>query len=124
MEDKKKFTYIYSSAENNEIKQIREKYAGENESKVEQLRKLDKSVNDAAAAASLVTGIIGMLILGFGLSCVLVWNDSMFIPGIVIGIIGIIILSFAYPAYRVVATVRRKKIAPMIIKLADEIMKQ
>lgn len=126
MEDKKKFTYTYSSAENNEIRMIREKYsrADKNDSKIEQLKKLDKSVYNTATAVSLIVGSIGLLIFGFGLSCVLTRNDGMFIMGIVIGVIGIIILSLAYPAYMITENIKRKKIAPTIIKLADEIMKQ
>lgn len=126
MEDKKKFTYTYSSAENNEIRMIREKYsrADKNDSKIEQLKKLDKSVYNTATAVSLIVGTIGLLIFGLGLSCVLTLNDGMFIMGIVIGVIGIIILSLAYPAYMITENIKRKKIAPTIIKLADEIMKQ
>lgn len=125
MEEKKKFTYTYSSADNNEIMRIRNKYEyAQDNSKTEQLRRLDKSVHRTAAAVSLIIGTIGSLILGFGLSCVLVWQDSMFATGIVTGIIGIIISAFAYPVYRIVAAARRKKIAPKIIKLADEIMKE
>lgn len=125
MEEKKNFTYIYSSEENNEIQQIRNKYEyAQNNSKTEQLRRLDRSVHSTAVAVSLTVGIIGLLFLGLGLCCVLVWSSGMFFSGVVIGAVGIIFLLFTYPIYQTVTAAKRKKIAPMIIKLADEIMKE
>lgn len=126
MEENIKFTYKYSSAENNEIKKIREQYedADKNESKEEKLRKLDRSVHSTAVAVSLTVGIFGLLFFGLSLCCVLEWSNSMFFSGIAIGVVGIILLIFTYPIYQVVAAARRKKVAPEIIKLADDIMKK
>lgn len=125
MNEKKKYYYSYSAAENKEIKRIRDKYIDpdENETKLEQLRRLDASVHNTAAVVALSVGIIGALILGFGMSCVTVWADNMFVQGIIIGITGIIITVFAYPTYKMVLKKKRKKIAPIIIKLTDELIK-
>ena len=97
MNEKKTYSYSYSAAENKEIKKIREKYTepDERETKLEQLRRLDESVNKSAMAVALTVGILGALILGFGMSCVMVWTDKMFVPGIVIGLIGLIITVLA-----------------------------
>lgn len=123
--DKEKNTYLYSAAESKEIKRIREKYETpeKKDSKMDQLRKLDASVRNAAVASSLAVGTIGALILGFGMSCALVWSDKMFTAGIVFGIIGIIIAAFAYPVYKTVTEKKRKKVAPLILKLTDELLK-
>ncbi|MGN0573545.1 MAG: hypothetical protein ACI4IX_06360 [Acutalibacteraceae bacterium] len=123
--DKEKNTYLYSAAENKEIKRIREKYETpeKKDSKMEQLRKLDASVHNAAVASSLAVGIIGALILGFGMSCALVWSDKMFVAGIIFGIIGIIIAAFAYPVYKAVTEKKRKEVAPLILELTDELLK-
>lgn len=117
--------YSYSAAQNNEIKRIREKYTepNERESKLEQIQRLDSSVNNTAVAVSLAVGIIGALILGFGMSCVLVWAGKMFVPGIFFGIIGIIITVSAYPIYKATVKRKHKEVAPIIIKLTDELMK-
>lgn len=125
MEEKKVYTYSYSAAENNEIKKIREKYEPKNEeiSKLEQLRRLDGSVYKSATIASLVLGIIGTLLLGMGMSCVMVWGDNLFALGVIIGILGILIIAAAYPVYQIIVEKKRKKIAPMILSLTDEIMK-
>ncbi len=118
--------YSYSAAENNEIRKIREKYEypDKKETKIEKLRKLDKSVQSTATCVSLVIGIIGTLVLGFGMSCALVWAEKLFVLGIITGIIGMVIIALAYPAYKVVAEKRRKKIAPEILRLTDELMKR
>lgn len=125
MNERKTYSYSYSASENNEIKKIREKYTkpNERETKLEQLRRLDESVNKSAMAVSLTVGIIGALILGFGMSCIMVWADKMFVPGIILGIIGIAVSVFAYPIYKIKAEKKRKEIAPLIIKLTDELIK-
>lgn len=125
MNEKKTYSYSYSAQENKEIKRIREKYTepDERETKLEQLRRLDESVNKSAMAVALSVGILGALILGFGMSCVMVWTDKMFVPGIVIGLIGLIITVLAYPIYKIKAEKKRKEIAPIILKLTDELIK-
>ncbi len=125
MNEKKTYSYSYSADSNKEVQRIREKYTtpDERESKLEQLRRLDESVNKSAMAVALTIGILGALILGFGMSCVMVWTDKMFVPGIVIGLIGLIITVLAYPIYKIKAEKKRKEIAPLIIKLTDELMK-
>lgn len=125
MKNEKTNYYSYSSAENNEIRKIREKYENKDkeESKIEKLRRLDKSVNSIATSVSVAVGIIGVLVLGFGMSCVLVWMDSMFAVGIVSGIIGMVIIILAHPVYKFVAEKRKKRITPEILSLTDELMK-
>jgi hypothetical protein len=125
MNEKKRYSYSYSADENNEIKRIREKYTepNERETKLEQLRRLDASVHNKAAALSLSIGIIGALLLGFGMSCAMVWADKMFVAGIIFGIIGIVITALAYPIYKAKSEKLRKEIAPVILKLTDELIK-
>ena len=103
MNEKKKYSYSYSAQENKEIRRIREKYTepNERETKLDQLRRLDESVTKSAMAVSLTVGILGALILGFGMSCIMVWTEKMFVPGIIFGIIGIVISALAYPIYKI-----------------------
>ncbi len=117
--------YSYSAAENKEIKQIREKYESEKKelSKLEMLRKLDKSVTSKAAAFSLTIGVIGVLILGLGLSFILVWAETLFWAGVITGIFGVLIMITAYPVFHTIYERKRKEVAPQIIKLTDELMK-
>ena len=125
MEEKHEtFTYTYSAAQQEEVKRIREKYAplSPEEDKMEQLRKLDKSVTKLGSVVALIVGIISTLIMGFGMCCTMVWGDTFFIPGIVIGIVGIIGICAAYPLYISITKKQRDKIAPEIMRLTDELM--
>jgi F0F1-type ATP synthase assembly protein I len=127
------FSYNYSAKEQAEIKNIREKYRQktEEEDKMARLRRLDASVTQTAEAVSLVFGIVGTLILGFGMS--LVMSDlaakmnlgaiAATVIGVISGIIGGILAGFAYPVYNYIVREKRKKIAPEIIRLTDELMK-
>lgn len=127
------FSYTYSAREQAEIRMIREKYTSgeEEESKIERLRRLDAKVTQKAQVISLVLGVVGILILGLGMS--LVMSDlgnilgaykHMAMPlGIIIGAVGCIPTSLAYPVYNLTVKHERKKIAPEIIRLADELTK-
>ena len=117
------FNYTYSAKQQEEIKQIRKKYATPEEDKMEMLRKLDNGVTQKATAASIVVGIIGTLLLGVGMSCTMVWGNAWFLPGIVIGVIGIAILCCAYPLYNYTLKKERERIAPEILRLTDELLK-
>ncbi|MEE1055983.1 MAG: hypothetical protein UH239_01905 [Acutalibacteraceae bacterium] len=117
------FNYTYSAKQQEEVKRIREKYLPKKEDKMEQLRRLDKSVTQKGMIISLVIGVIGALILGIGMCCTMVWKENMFFPGILIGVVGIILVSIAYPLYVHITKKEREKIAPEIIRLTEELMK-
>ena len=127
------FSYTYSAGEQAEIKKIRDKYTAptEKEDKMARLRRLDASVTNTAQAVALIFGVIGALILGFGMSLIMTELSQILgaqaewaMPiGIVIGIIGGILASLAYPVYNAIVKAKRKKLAPEIIRLTDELMK-
>ena len=129
--EKETFTFTYSAREQEEIKNIRKKYVVPEEDIMEQLRKLDASVTQKATVAALIPGIIGMLMLGVGMSLAMsdlsemlgFYRDMGMVIGIIIGVLGIILLSCAYPVYNREIKKEREKIAPEIIRLTDELMK-
>lgn len=131
MDNSKAFSYTYSAKEQEEIESIRKKYAAPEEDKMEQLRRLDAGVTQKATVLSLILGIVGALIFGMGMSLimsdfsrVLGAYEAFSIPvGIVIGIIGAVLVCLAYPVYRRIAEKERKRIAPEILRLTDELMK-
>ncbi|MBQ4273836.1 MAG: hypothetical protein IJB94_02550, partial [Clostridia bacterium] len=112
---------------------IRDKYTAptEKEDKMARLRRLDASVTNTAQAVALIFGVIGALILGFGMSLIMTELSQILgayqgwaMPiGIVIGIVGGTLASLAYPVYNAIVKVKRKKLAPEIIHLTDELMK-
>lgn len=133
MENKETFNYTYSAKEQDEIKAIRKKYAApeETEDKMAQLRRLDAGVTQKASVISLVFGVIGALILGFGMSLAMTdlgeilgsYRGMAMLFGIIIGIVGIVLVSLAYPLYNRIVKKEREKIALEIIRLTDELMK-
>ena len=127
------FSYTYSANEQAEIKKIREKYTlpTKAEDTMARLRRLDAGVTNTAQAVSLIFGVIGTLILGFGMSLCMTdlgtilgsYRDMAMIFGIIIGLIGGIFASLAYPVYNAIVKAKRKKLAPEILRLTDELMK-
>lgn len=117
------FNYTYSAKQQDEIKKIRNKYLTQEEDKMQQLRRLDQSVTQKSTMYSIIIGVIGALILGIGMSCCMVWQETAFIPGIIIGIVGIVLVSCAYPVYNHITKKERERIAPEILRLTDELMK-
>ena len=125
MENKqdKTFEYTYSAREQAKIREIRSRYAPREESKLEQLQRLDATVTQKATVVALILGVLGALILGTGMSCCLVWAGGWFIPGIVIGVLGMAMAAAAYPAYCRVLEKERARVAPEILRLTDELLK-
>lgn len=117
------FQYSYSSKQQSEIEAIKKKYMPKQEDKLEQLRKLDKSAETPGTVVGLILGIIGTLVMGTGMSCVMVWTESLFIVGILVGLLGIIMIALAYPTYKIITKKQREKIAPMILALSEELLK-
>lgn len=117
------FQYTYSAKEQEEVERIRNKYVPREESKMDQLRKMDAKVTEKATVYSIALGIIGVLTLGIGMCCCLVWAEHLFVPGIIIGLIGLAASGAAYPAYQQTLKKEREKIAPEILRLADELIK-
>lgn len=121
--NKNSFEYTYSAPEQAEIKRIRQKYVSNKENKIEQLRRLDRMATEKGAVVSLVFGILGILLLGIGMSLVLVFQELYFIPGVILGVIGLVGIILAYPMYTHIIRKERERIAPEIIRLTDELLK-
>lgn len=130
MDNNESFEYTYSAPEQEEIRKIREKYLPreERESKLEQLRRLDAGVTKKGTIWALVVGVLSSLILGIGMCCCMVWADvvwngvRLFWIGIPVGILGMIGMGLAYPLYRRVTEAERKRVAPEILRLTEELM--
>ena len=126
--DNHSFEYTYSAAQQKEVEAIRKKYLPKEEDKMEQLRKLHAIPTQKAQAASLAVGIIGALIMGTGMSLAMTdigaaLGSLAMVLGIVAGVAGMVLAALAYPAYNRVLKKQRKKIAPEILRLSDELLK-
>lgn len=115
------FHYSYSATQKEEVEQIRKKYLPPEEAdKMERLKRLDASVTKKGTVLSILVGVIGSLLLGVGMCCVMVWSN--FLLGILIGVVGMGILALAYPLYSKLVERERARIAPEILRLTDELM--
>lgn len=119
MENNDKFEYTYSAKQQSELENIRKKYLPQEESKMDRLRRLDESVTRPGTMISIIVGIAGTLIMGFGMCLCLEWSE--FIHGVIVGTAGMAILAAAYPIYSKITQKQREKIAPEILRLTDEI---
>lgn len=118
------FVYRYSAKENKEIQDIRRKYLPREESKLEELKRLDCTVQKSGVAESLCVGCGGALVFGFGmcLAMEVIWGGVLStILGVILGIMGIGIMLGAYPVYRKILSQTKEKLVPRILELASEL---
>ena len=116
-----RYTYTYSTAQQAEIKAIRQKYLPPQENPMTRLRKLDAATTRKSTTLALSLGILGLLALGAGMSLCMVW--AQFLPGILLGLLGMAGIAAAYPLYQLVTRREREKAAPEILRLTEELMK-
>ena len=120
MENKQQVSITYSAEEQKEIDSIRAKYqSGEKKrpTNLDKLKKLDAKVESVAMVSALSEGIFSTLILGVGMTCVLVWNQPVI--GVIVGIIGLAGALCAWPLYQKVLAKEREKAAPEILRLSE-----
>ncbi len=99
---------------------IRRKYMERGTTKLDQLQALDTKVKTPGIVAASITGIMGALIMGTGMSNVMVWNNMTI--GLALGIPGLIMVCLAWPVYKMLTGHRKKKYAKQIMELSDAII--
>ncbi len=119
--DRKPFEYIYSAEQQAEIEKIRNKYMPKEDDKLTQLRKLDASVTRKGTMVGITLGIVGCLLLGAGLSLVLVIGEEMVVASVLFGVPGIFAMVGAYPLYKKITEREMERIAPQILALTEEL---
>ena len=128
MNEHDRFRFTYSAARQQEVERIRKKYLPQEEDKLSQLRRLDSLPGKKAKAWSLVLGILGSLIMGTGMSLAMTeigaaLGSLAMVIGIAVGIVGMVLVALAYPMYSYIINKERRRIAPQILQLTDELMK-
>lgn len=124
------FQFTYSAREQEELEQIRRKYLPREETKLEQLQRLDTAVTRTAAVKAALFGLLGSLILGFGMSLAMTdlgtamgLEKNALAVGIPVGILGLALTILACPIYFHILKKERAKAAPEILRLSDELIK-
>ncbi len=125
MRNNNSFNFTYTAPteeERREIESIRRQYKNEprEERPTERLRRLHATVVNTARCAALVTGIIGTLVFGLGLTFILEWNKA--VVGVIFGIVGAICAALAYPAYRFVLARGKAKYGDEILRLSEQLL--
>ena len=115
------FTYTYSAKQNEEVRAIRNKYLPREESKLEELKRLDDAVRSAGLPQALAAGIAGCLLFGLGMCIAMEVLRGGMVLGILFGICGMAIMIAAYPVYRSCFHKIRAKHLPRILELTEEL---
>lgn len=103
---------------------IANEYSKKENTKVQQLRKLDAKAKRCARIFGYTFGIISALVLGTGMCLamgVLGSGIGTLIAGIVVGLIGIVGCSINYPIYKKMIEKGKNKYGSDIMRLAKEI---
>lgn len=115
------FRYRYSAKQNAEVQAIRNKYLPREESKLEELRRLDYEVSNAGLPQALAVGIVGCLIFGLGMCITMEVLSGGMVLGALIGLCGMAAMIAAYPVYRSCFRKAKTKHQPRILELIAEL---
>lgn len=111
------------------VQKIRTQYTEKEHTQLDALKELDRKVKRPANVFAYVFGSISAIVMGSGMSLVMtdigakLGMGNVMLPGIIIGMIGMALVSCAYPIYEWTLKRERKRIAPEILRLSDELMK-
>ena len=121
------FIYKYSAKENAEVQAIRKKYMFNEESKLEELKRLDALVQNSGVMESLCVGVGGAMFFGLGMCLamqIIATGMSFLLLGILFGVVGLIGMISAYPLYRKVFEKTKSKHVSRILELTSELANQ
>ena len=121
-----KYVYHFKSPtidEQREIRNIKNRYVkNELDEKRMLVRRLDARVTTIPLVVALSMGIIGVLVFGFGMSSIMVWNNWPL--GIICSIFGVLIMMPAYFVYKAIYNCLKNKYKDKIIELSNEILNE
>ena len=118
------FSYTYSATCNQEVLNIRNKYLPREETKLEELKRLDHLVQNSGVTQSLCAGIVGCLIFGLGLCLAMEVIGQMIWLGVILGLVGTVGMLAAFPVYRKYFNKAKAQHTPRILELAAELSGQ
>lgn len=101
---------------------IRRKYIERENTKLDQLQALDIKVKTPGTVVASIIGVIGALVMGTGMSNVMVWKNMTI--GLALGIPGLIMVCLAWPVYKMITGRRKKKYAQQVMELSNAIIEE
>ena len=115
------FQYTYSAPQNQEVLSIRKKYLPQEETKLEELKRLDHMVQNAGSLEALCAGIGGSLLFGLGMCFSMKIIGDMMWLGIALSFMGIAGMISAYPLNRKCYNKAKDIHTPRILELSAEL---
>ena len=127
MSNKDKETLMDKKVQEYLINKIKSEYSENEDKEFDTLMALDRKIKLPPIVQAYTIGIIGALVLGFGMS--LLMTDLPAIMGIasykavgvICGVIGIAICAINYPTYSRFLDSRKKRYSPEILRMADKL---
>ncbi|MDE6407927.1 MAG: hypothetical protein K2K48_03740 [Anaeroplasmataceae bacterium] len=109
--------------EKNYVEKVVNQYKPKEPTKLDELKALDKKVNQPALIFACIFGVLGSLVLGTGMCIAMkVILENLFYIGIVVGIVGIIMVCIDYPIYKKILKARRSKYSERVVELSNELL--
>jgi len=111
------------------VQKIRTQYTEKQHTELDELKALDAKVKNPANIFAYTYGSVSAIIMGAGMSLVMtdigaiIGLTSAMIPGIAVGIVGMGMALTTYPIYKGILNGRKKKYAPEILRMTEELMK-
>ena len=121
MNNENTFSYTYSAKENQEVLNIRKKYLPQEESKLDELKRLDNLVQSSGVMEGLCAGIGGTLIFGLGMCLAMEVIGHMVWLGVSLGLTGMVGMLAAFPVYWRCFANAKARYAPRILQLTEEL---
>ena len=118
------FSYTYSATCNQEVLKIRKKYLPRKETKLEELKRLDRLVQNSGVTQSLCTGIGGCLVFGLGLCLAMEVIGHIIWLGVILGLVGTVGMLAAFPVYRKLYNKAKAQHTPRILELVTQLSGQ
>ena len=115
-------TYQASERDLRKAEGIRRQYLARGTNKMEQLQKLDSKVKLPGKIASGILGVMGALVMGAGMSLVMVWGDMTM--GLILSIPGLAVLLLVFLVCHLITKSRKKKYAPEIMRLSEDLTRK
>ena len=104
-------------------KMIKEEYEVKEDSNFNKLKKLDRKAKLPSTIFAYTFGVVGTLVMGFGMSIVMgSILANMAVLGYILGVLGIILVSINYPIYKAMYNNGKNKYKDEIISLSNEIL--
>ena len=118
------FSYTYSAICRQEVLNIRKKYLPREETKLEELIRLDSLVQNSGVTQSLCAGIGGCLVFGLGLCLAMEVIGQMIWLGVILGLVGTGGMVAAFPVYRKLYNKAKAQHTPRILELVAQLSGQ